>query len=258
MKTFKVLSLALATAALLTACTKETHTYEPGKPAGKYDVYFATSNPATQILGLTQDKMPIYLERTDASGELTVPVEIWTSEEGLLACPASVKFESGETEAVLYIDVKDFDPFVNHQANIKIPEEYTSPYKDEKHYPQCGFVFYKEDYKVIETGSYYDYFWYEEYWDQPLEYSELLKQYRLMDLWSEGAGFTFTWDGASKVTLQKAAIVTGIVHSSYGAITATPVSASYNEKGGYLQFNFNWTVSAGSFGTYPNYYFLAK
>ena len=60
---------------------------------------------------------------------------------------------------------------------------------------------------------------------------------------------------------------TGLVHSTHGAITANVVGASYDhwEAGKLLEvacdafyFDFKWTVSAGSFGQYPNLFIVQK
>ena len=264
MKTFnRILGLSLAAVALFASCTKETHTYEPGKPANsaKHDVYFAASNDATVVLSPSATSFTVTLERSsDNLDAIEVPVESWVSAEGLLEVPSKISFASGAATAELEVKVLDgLEMFTNYQANIKLAEEYTNPYLDNKNYPQYGFIFYKEDYEVIGVGEYYAPFLFGTSWDQPIEYSEMLDQYRLSDVWTVGSGFTFKWDGeSSKVTLPSAGIATGVYHPDYGYITATPVAAqtAYVAKYNAIQFMFTWTVSAGSFGDKPNILYL--
>lgn len=264
MKTFyRILGLSLAAVALFASCAKENHSYEPGKPANsaKHDVYFAKSNAASVALSPDAKSFTVVLERsTDNLDAIEVPVESWVSAEGLINVPSKVSFASGETTAELEVEVLDgLEMFTNYQANIKLAEEYTNPYLDNTNYPQYGFIFYKEDYEVIGVGKYLDNAFIQDSWDQPIEYSEILGQYRLSDVWTPGSGFTFKWDGeSSKVTLPSAGIYTGLYHPSYGYITATPVAAqtAYFAKYNAIQFVFNWTVSAGSFGSKSNILYL--
>jgi len=115
----------------------------------------------------------------------------------------------------------------------------------------------QEDFKVVHTGTYYDDFWWEEAWEQPLEYSELSDTYRLSDLWTPGYGFKFQWDGKSeKVTVLGGKMSTGIVHSTYGLISAEAQECFYDADDNAIYFPFKWTVSAGSFGVYYNVFYF--
>jgi hypothetical protein len=83
-----------------------------------------------------------------------------------------------------------------------------------------------------------------------------------------GVGISFTWDKEKNVVKMGAdKYATGLVHSSYGPITANVLGATYShfEAGQLLNiacdafyFNFKWTVSAGSFGEYPNLFIVEK
>ena len=67
----------------------------------------------------------------------------------------------------------------------------------------------------------------------------------------------------------KSSYATGLVHSSYGAVTATVVPAGTGfvhfgagqlmaEACDAFQFYFKWTVSAGPFGEYPEFFIVTE
>lgn len=252
MKTFyKIAILALAVCGALESCQKSAP-YEPGKPAGQYDVCFSDLNPGEVALDLSATSFDVVLERTNASGALTIPVTLWTDVEGIATAPETVTFADGSKKATLTVTLGNIDPFVEFQAELVIPDEYCQPYKDDAGYPRYGFVFYKEDYVPYASCSYFDAFWYEDEWEEVIYYSSLLKQYRINAF--PGGAFYFKWDGDKKVSYaSKAAIATGYVDKTYGAVTATPTSCGWSADDDAFVFVFEWTVSAGSFGEYPQY-----
>ena len=251
----KIIAIAFAAVSVLASCSK-TEPYEPGKPAGSKDVFFSKSNPATKVLALSDTEFTVLLERADASGAENVPLTSWCSVPGTINVPESVAFAAGQTTAEIKVSLGNMDPFVNYKLTLSIPEEFTQPYKSDSGSPQCGMVFYKEDYKTWKTGSLYDDFWTEETWTSKIEYSEMLDQYRLSDWITPGYNYVFSWDGDQKLSGAKQA--TGINHSSYGAVSAQLSSAdSYFDKDeNALYFGFTWTVSAGSFGVYYNVFYF--
>ena len=60
----------------------------------------------------------------------------------------------------------------------------------------------------------------------------------------------FTWDGASTVKMQTTKTQTGYVDPKYGKVTAQFQASKYVEETQTLMFQYAWTVSAGSFGSY--------
>lgn len=250
---YKFMILALATTAVFASCEKSTP-YEPGKPAGQYDVCFSAANGDQVVLDLTAKSFDVVLERKNTSGALTIPVSFWVDVEGAASTVSEVSFADGQATATLTVNLGEIDPFVNYQAELKIPEEFTQPYSETAGFPRYGFVFYKEDYSAVATATYYDDFWSGEEWEVSIEYSPLLENYRVNGAFPSGNTFAFTWDKGSKVAyVNKTAIATGYNHASYGAISATPTSCSYDSETGEFAFIFKWTVSAGSFGEYGQY-----
>lgn len=57
------------------------------------------------------------------------------------------------------------------------------------------------------------------------------------------------WDGGAKFTCLVAKLPTGIVHPSYGMVTAECQNTAYREAEQTFLFQYKWTVSAGSFGS---------
>lgn len=253
----KIIAIAFAAVSVLASCTKETP-YEPGKPAGSKDVFFSKENPSTVVLALSDTEFSVVLERSDASAAETVPLAAWCDVPNVISVPASVSFAAGETSVEVPVTLGECESFVNYMINISIPEEYTQPYKEDAGSPNLALIFYKEDYKLWKTGEYYDAFWYEDSWEQPIEYSEIQDTYRLSNVWADGYGFTFKFNPDTKdvAFASSAKIATGINHSSYGAISATPVSCGYDADLNAIIFVFKWTVSAGSFGEYEQVLYL--
>jgi hypothetical protein len=74
------------------------------------------------------------------------------------------------------------------------------------------------------------------------------------------APLTFTWDGGENIALGVSALQTGYNHPSYGMVIANFLGAEVMTEGNMVQFVFNikWTVSAGSFGEYPNLFVFER
>jgi hypothetical protein len=143
--------------------------------------------------------------------------------------------------------------------SLSIPEEYTHQYDVESGSPKFLMTIIKEDYKPAATGVYNNWY-YEQEWEQVLEYSEVLDLYRLTDVIYEGTSFYFYWkvaeDGSQKCYFTDSkgtkvdSFFSGIVHSTYGHVNCNVL---YENAMGMLQqnvfyFPFQWVVSAGSFG----------
>lgn len=263
--TNRIIALAAAALALFSSCAKETP-WQPGEKSGKYNVYFSNNNPSTVVLGLTDKTFTIVAEREDGTGSLSVPVKFWCSGVDIASAPSVIEFAPGETLAKYTVTLGgSIEPFTKYQASIAIDEQYTQAYKDQDVYSTCGFVFYQEDYKPYADGLLLDFFWNTDSSGNPipveatLEYSELQKKYRIQSVWAEGVHFVFGWDGADKFTLGSKFGI-GISYGSYGAIYATPdpKNTLFDKSTNSFQFTFEFTVSAGSFGSYPVLFGMLK
>ncbi len=258
MKSLRYILISTVALFALVSCVQDEDTYKPGNPTNTNgnNIYFSAENAASLVLGLADNSFTVTIERENASNAVSVPLK-WYSPSEIFDVPSNVDFAVGETSKEITIVFSGAEPFVNYTLNITIPEEYTYPYKDQTVYPSYAVTMLQEDYKVVHTGSYYDDFWSGETWEQPLEYSELLGTYRLSNVWTEGHGFTFKWDGKSEeVTVVESKIATGLVYDSYGAISATPQECFYDADDNAIYFPFEWTVSAGTFGVYYNVFYF--
>lgn len=254
----------------VSSCSDDDEDYTPGKPAGSYNITFGEQS--TVVLSLEDSSFPITLTRADAGAAVTVPVEA-VSVPSFMSVPETVTFESGATEATINVSVgSEMEAFVDYTVILQIAEEYTNPYKVQDLAPRFTATVYKEDYKHYATATYYDDFWYGDSWEQEIEYSEYMDLYRVkMNPETEYSWtFYFKWDGkkeaGSKFAItdnngkeNTAAQPTGLVHSSYGAVSATwskaDASGWDNDEQGLL-IPWKWTVSAGSFGVYYHVIYL--
>ena len=258
MKSLRYILIASVALFALAACAQEEDPYKPGDPTNSngHNVYFSAENPGSLVLGLADNSFPVKIERENANGAISVPLKAYSA-SNVFTVPSSVDFAAGETSKEITVQFNGAEPFVNYSLQISVPQEFTYQYKDQNDYPAYAVTVLQEDFKVIHTGSYYDDFWYEEAWEQGLEYSELSDTYRLSNLWTPGYGFTFKWDGQSeKVTLLSSKIPTGLEYGSYGAISAEDQGSYYDAGEKAIHFVFKWTVSAGSFGVYENIFYF--
>ncbi|MBR1539029.1 MAG: hypothetical protein IJ636_05935 [Bacteroidales bacterium] len=259
MKSLRYILVSAVALLALVSCTTKEDPFTPGNPTNSNgnNIYFSAENPDNVVLGLADNSFTVTLERENANAAVSVPLTAFST-SSVFSVPSSVDFAAGETSKDITVQFSGAEPFVNYVLSISLPEEFTYPYKDQNVYPTFSVSVLQEDFKVVHTGTYYDDFWYEESWEQDLEYSELSETYRLSNLWTPGYGFTFKWDGkgSEKVTVIGGKMSTGIVHSTYGLISATPGDCFYDADDDAIYFPFTWTVSAGSFGTYYNVFYF--
>ncbi len=248
---------AMALTSLGLASCGDDDDYTPGNPAGSNNVYF--TNQVNQVIDLQATSFTITLGRTDASSALSIPLK-QLQVSPMLTVPATAEFASGATEAEVTIQVNsEAEPFEDMQLRLAIPEEYTSPYKVPTNgVPELNIYIQKEDYAPFKTGTYFSQFFETEEPGIVLEYSEMLDTYRFQHV---AADQTFTFkvnDGI--ITVLQSAFPTSYIHPTYGQITANRSSESPSyidiDEDGYVTyvFCFEYTVSAGSFGSYLDYF----
>lgn len=265
-----IILMALAVAAFA-ACDKSVP-YEPGAPMNldNPNVYFSAYNSTKTVLASDATEFEVAILRDDVETALTLPLNSACSYEGIFTVPETVEFPAGVDSVSFKVQVSDkVEMFQTYQLHLSVPEEYTHAYVPvETTGPKFIANVVKEDYAPYATGLYYDTFWYETAYASVLEYSPLKDEYRIQDAWMTGVGISFTWDKEKNVVKMGAdKYVTGLVHSTYGAVTANVLGASYvhYEAGQLLKdacdafyFDFKWTVSAGSFGEYPNLFIVQQ
>lgn len=261
-KIFKNSFIALAAVFAFTACTEEVD-YTPAEPS-KVDntqFYFNREQATSAVLDLTETQYKVYIERVNAETEETINL-IANVDEDIFTVPQSVTFAAGETTAEIVVSINEkMEPFVEYDIEISIPEEFINPYKQDNN-SILTVQLLKEDYvpyaKAIYTWNFLGIQYY-----QDIQYSEILGAYRMVAPWSTpasayvAAGYGaeqgedvvfFINEETGAITLQKTALLSGLIHPSYGSVTANFEIGAVQE--GVLLFQYKWTVSAGSFGSY--------
>lgn len=101
MKLHKIILMAGIVALGLTSCGDDDD-WTRGAETGQYNVAFAAESQANQVLGISDTSFPLTLVRTDATQELTVPLNSKGTSE-LLKVPESVTFPAGSSTASITI-----------------------------------------------------------------------------------------------------------------------------------------------------------
>ena len=224
----------------------------------KLNVYLDTEENVA--LPLDGNSFDVRFVRNNTSGELTIPVNFATpTPEIFTNVPSSVTFPSGAEEATITITCKsDIEVFHTYRATITIDEQYTTQYADEEtNCPKAELNIVKEDFQPFKKGTYYSQFFETEEPETVLEYSELKGVYRFKHVAADQT-YTFVVDEENNIIVNEANIVTAYVHPTYGVITAnrTKKPSLIEVEDGVTTYyiNFEYTVSAGSFGDYYDYF----
>lgn len=259
-----VLAATIAISGVFTSCSSDDD-YTPGKPAGSNNVTFICDG--TVVLAQTATNFDVTLTRENTSSALEVPLTVIGSEG--FTVPASASFASGEAETTITVGVPA-DMAVNKGYNfeIRIPEEFTNPYKQQDTYPTFKATIMKEDYGVYAEGTYIDNFWYEEAWDATLEFSPSQELYRIKDMFEPESGyhFFFKWNKDTNVLTPTDATGNKLQQCPTPYLyQGSPITGRtdqakfyYAEEDGekYLGLPFYWYVPAlsGGFGIYECYF----
>ena len=248
---FFLMSFAATLMLGLVSCSSDD-SFSPGPEVGTTEVSFVDDENVT--LELTDTQFGVTVQRSNANGELTVPLIVIASPE--LTVPESVTFANGSTTAVITVKVsEEAKAFVDYKLDITIPAEYAgSTYKaNQTTYPHLTIVAHKEDYKIWGKMTYTS--WkFGESWDAEVYYSEYLDLYR-SDIFTDGYPFYFriNEDGTLEITdnhgSKQQDTVIGYVHPSYGMMFVRWLSDNFTGySGGAYYLPLQYRVSAGSFG----------
>ena len=265
-KLFKNSFIALAVLALgISSCTEECD-YTPAKPSSveTNDFYFNTNQPASELLGLADSVYTVTLERANADEEQTININAIANEE-IFNIPATATFAAGESTTDIVIGLSEkMEPFKSYKFELSLPMELINPYKTDNN-SVCIVTLMKEDYKPYAKAEYVWGFIGGLAHEQEIEYSAMLNQYRMNAPWADpvaadlyvnyvgygaedGEDVCFTInEETNAIVVSPASIKTGVVHPSYGSVTANFEAGVV--KDGALLFQYKWTVSAGSFGS---------
>lgn len=160
MKLNKILfSLFAAFSFLAVSCQVEEQTYVPGEPEldGCYGVYFPTQEAAGDHT-MDPSETPaveFVVKRLTEDGDITVPVEVTVSEEGIFNVP-ELTFVDGQTEAKLLVTFPNAKAGVEYTLSLEINDpEYALVYGANptyltysvtiERYDLMGIATYRED-----------------------------------------------------------------------------------------------------------------
>ena len=110
-----------------------------------------------------------------------------------------------------------------------------------------SFQFSGIDYKPLGQGTWTSSF-FSDTWKVDVEYSAVGNRYRIKNVYKNGYGFSFSPNGSNVTVYPNGAIETGYVHARYGMVSISDQGSTYDAASKTFTFNFNFTVSAGSFG----------
>lgn len=259
-----------------TSCS-DKHEYVPGAPAGVHNIGFDSEQNVN--MGLADSQVKVAMTRAKTEGELTVPIQPLMVPE-CMTLPKSVTFADGSATAEFIIAVDStMELFTDYQLSFRVPEEYTNAYAADGKNPVFNITVKKEDFVVVAKGVYDSKFWFEQTWNQTLEYSSILGLYRIPDCYAKGSHWYFSFNGSDKFSFTDSegnAVVkflSGVVHPSYGAVNLNVLvdnPMGYTAGGevtingevvslvGRFAFPFGFTVSAGSFGSAYEYYYVLE
>lgn len=271
-KLFKNSFIALAVLALgISSCTEECD-YTPAKPSSveTNDFYFNANQPASELLGIADTVYTVTLERANADEEQTIKINAIANEE-IFNIPATATFAAGESTTDIVIGLSEkMEPFKSYKFELSLPMELINPYKTDNN-SVCIVTLMKEDYKPYAKAEYVWGFIGGLSHEQIIEKSEYLSipdsltQYRMTAPWAdpvaadlyvnyvgygaeEGEDVYFTVNETTgEIIVDPATIKTGVIHPSYGSVTANFEKGQV--QGENLLFQYKWTVSAGSFGS---------
>ena len=256
----------IAVMSLMAVSCSDDDDWSAGNPTNEkgLNVYIASNNNV--VLPVDGNTFEVTYVRNITDGELTIPVKFSTgTPEIFTSVPTSVTFASGQAEAkASFSCINDMEMFKTYNATIVIDEQYTTQYADTVvNLPRAELNIVKEDYKLFKKGTYLSW-WTEEPEPAELQYSEILGSYRFSAQTSGEFTFAFTLgkadeDGTLPITYSKSFVNVGAAtsaawaHPSYGIMTMKGNASKpsyYDPKTKTYMFAIQFTVAAGSFGTY--------
>lgn len=212
----KYLFLLLAAAAFAACDDDVTREPSPATIDDCQDVYFAAQNLRSTTVSPADTEISLVVKRSrDFADEAAeVPVRISIIDPDAFVLPEAVSFAAGETEAAYVIGMTErMEPFKEYALTLEIAPEYADYYtvkedgsarwnisvtkSDFRPYGKCVFVC------ALFSNPFY----------QEIEYSAILDQYRLPDIWDDGLHFDFKWDGGD--TFHPVGTVSGNVVQVY-------------------------------------------
>ncbi len=269
----KLMIFPLLAAAITLGSCSDDDDWSAGKPANEagINVFMPDADGASIALSPTENSFTFTVERSSASGELTVPLKVANANgydkdgNSLFTVPTSVTFADGEKEKTVEVVCSEsMEMFKTYNITVSVPEEYTNPYSDsEESLPRKELNIIKEDFVQYATGTYNSEFFGDEDgnpYQEPaiLEYSAIKNMYRFTNIVA-GETFEFTVNEDNSIEFSDAKYNSGYASSSYGTVYISPSESDeypsyYDPETKTFYFGWEYTVSAGSYGDYYEWF----
>lgn len=177
----------MAAVSLFTVACVEEVPYEPGQPDadGCYGVYFPTQESAFVVDPSDEPFQTLTVKRTNSAGEITVPVEVVTSAEGVFEI-APITFADGQDETTFTLSYKTAEVGTTYKVSIAITDpQYASKYNDGAVAIDVSVL--REKWISLGKATYIDTWTFENEYQAELMQNELKPyMFRLIDPMSEG------------------------------------------------------------------------
>lgn len=270
MKKLNILAALSFVLMILVSCSEEiTREPSPEFNTSSNKVYFPKQE-SKLIVPISAETIDVQIARKVVKDALTVGLKYSNTYADFFKGPETVTFAAGDSLASIKITLGSIELMKEYLFSISVADvNQTDPYTVSDVYPVIAMNVLKEDFAPYAEGKFTSGF-FEDSWDQILEYSPATKLYRLSDLWVAGYDVKFSWDGTAAVTpvggtfkpastAYKPAFQTGYVHSKYGMVWAIFNGANtYDATTKTFSFPITWRVTAGSFGVYTETYTITK
>ena len=264
MKNFKFYIVAFSAMILtLASCTDDlperSASYAPATDV--MGVYFPNSNDFSAEVSPSEVSYTVKISRVNAVHAAVVKLFEVADTSGMFTLPASVSFAVGQTDTSIEVGFGDLVDFVPYTLTLGIEVSKTNPY-DTLIAGTSQFILTitQSDYVDFAEGTFESSF-FEDSWEQVLQYSALLDQYRLTNLYSPGYNFSFSWSGVgSRVVIPEGesisdawtATPTGYIDADYGMITSNISTNSektyYDAETQIFHFYTEFVDAEGSWG----------
>lgn len=262
--------IMLAMAFGLTACSDSDDDITVGLNTNSDSINVGILTEGMVVMPSTATSFDIMFERNKDTGAISVPIKVYTDVSDIFTAPSEVKFASGELQKTITVNVSDkIEMFKDYIVEVVVDENYTMQYSLSTVTSRSRMTVVKEDYKVVQKGTYLSW-WTEKEEPAELEYSEMLQSYRFNKQTSGVFTFTFTLGeaiadeadeqfGMQPITFSDDFLKNGCLtsedwaHPSYGMVTMKGYTAQpsvYDPDKKVYYFDIQWRVSAGSFGDY--------
>ena len=255
------LMMGIAVMSLMAISCSDDDDWSAGAPtnAQGLNVFIASSNSIT--VPSDGNTFEVTYARNNKSGALTVPVVFATTTPDIFTgVPSQVTFNDGDETATITIQCSDnMEMFKTYRAAITVPEEFTTQYADTiVNCPRAELSVVKEDYKPYKTGTYYSQFNEAEVANSVLEFSEILKCYRIkIDDEAMAHTFTFTVDDENNITINEPSISQGWAYPGYGDVYAQPAAdkaSMFDPDDNAYYFGFKYVIPAAGVSFNGSYY----